>query len=606
MINRKKNFLLRWSVSLLLLLVLVVVCNGVARRFDRRIDLTRAGVHTVSAETGKILARLEEPITIEYWVSDKMPSGLQNLRRDTVDYLDEFQRAASAAGAKVEIQVRDPNRLIEAYVQEKEAAGEVPESNPMQAFLGGPVAPADEKKQELARQGIPELQGRSFKDDGFEIVPFYSALLLKYLDRETEGIPVHSNLEGLEYELVSRIVKLSMQEKPVVAFFHGRPEDQISTTPDGRPLPEPTGHFTPFIEQILGERFEVVTTDLSKEQPIAEQAVLLFVAEPNATTPRQRYELERFIADGRPVVFFASTTSGKLDQSVQMTPLAPGLDETLRAWGIQIQPHQMIASEQCGSITIMQNTPLGPMQRPVPLPLCPLASGNGLDGTSPLTRGIGSIVFPFASPLIINQEVASAAGLDVTVLARSSSDAWLATFRPNFTLQMRDKPKDPSLLSQHNLALLIEGTFPMTFAAGTPIPAWDPSEETSDQDGATVPQVDARASRVLLLGSADMAKYGSLIQYRQNVQFLLGATEALALDPALATIRSKVQIPSALRDTTREERRVVSYGNMVGIPMLLLMYYMVSMARRHRSAQKYESEFRSRSIAEEDLEEVVQ
>ncbi|MEE2890135.1 MAG: GldG family protein [Planctomycetota bacterium] len=604
MIERKKKFLLRWGVSLVVLFVLLVICNGIAQRFDRRVDLTRAGVHTVSAETGRILAGLEESITIEYWVSEKMPSGLQNLRRDTVDYLDEFQRAASAAGARVEILVKDPNRVIEAYVQQKEEAGEVPETDPMQAFMGGPVSPADEKKRELAQQGIPELQGRSLKDDGFEIVPFYSALLLKYLDREKEGIPVHSNLEGLEYELVSRIVKLSMRQKPVIAFFHGRPEDQISTTPDGRPLPQPTGHFSPFIESVLMGRFEVVPIDLSEQNPVPEEAVILIVAEPDGTTARQRYEIERFIADGRPVIFFASTTAGKLDQTVQMTPLAPGLEETLQAWGIQIQPHMLVASDECGSITIMQNTPLGPMQRPAPLKLCPMATGNGLDGTSPLTRGIGSIVFPFASPLIVNETVAATAGLEVTVLARSVRDSWLAPFSPSYTLQMRDKPKDPASLAPRNLALLIEGVFPTTFEEGSAVPPWDPTAETDGGSAPTVGALDARSSRVLLIGSADIAKYGSLIQYRQNVQFLLGAIEALALDPDLATIRSKVQVSSALRDTSRQERRLASYGNMVGIPLLLLVFYMVLVARRHSSAQKYESQFLSKRRAQQ-VEEVT-
>ncbi|MGE4631984.1 MAG: GldG family protein [Planctomycetota bacterium] len=605
MIERKKKFLLRWVVSLVVLFVLLVICNGIAQRFDRRVDLTRAGVHTVSAETGRILAGLEESITIEYWVSEKMPSGLQNLRRDTVDYLDEFQRAASAAGARVEILVKDPNRVIEAYVQQKEEAGEVAETDPMQAFLGGPVSPADEKKRELAQQGIPELQGRSLKDDGFEIVPFYSTLLLKYLDREKEGIPVHSNLEGLEYELVSRIVKLSMRQKPVIAFFHGRPEDQISTTPDGRPLPQPTGHFSPFIESVLMDRFEVVPIDLSEQNPVPEEAVILIVAEPDGTTARQRYEIERFIVGGRPAIFFASTTAGKLDQTVQMTPLAPGLGETLQAWGIQIQPHMLVASDECGSITIMQNTPLGPMQRPAPLKLCPMATGNGLDGTSPLTRGIGSIVFPFASPLIVNETVAATAGLEVTVLAKSVRDSWLAPFSPSYTLQMRDKPKDPGSLAPRNLALLIEGVFPTTFEEGSAVPPWDPTAETDGGSAPTVGALDARSSRVLLIGSADIAKYGSLIQYRQNVQFLLGAIEALALDPDLATIRSKVQVSSALRDTSRQERRLASYGNMVGIPLLLLVFYMVLVARRHSSAQKYESQFLAERRAQR-VEEVTQ
>ncbi|MGE4619155.1 MAG: GldG family protein [Planctomycetota bacterium] len=604
MIERKKRFLVRWTVSLVLLLTMIVICNGVARQFDRRIDLTRAGIHTVSPETGKILARLQEPITIEYWVSEKMPSGLQNLRRDTVDYLDEFQRAATAAGAKVEILIQDPTRQIEEYVQQKEEAGEIPEPDPMQAFMGGPVSPADEKKRELAQQGIPELQGRSIKDDGFEIVPFYSALLLKYLDRETEGIPVHSTLEGLEYELVSRIVKLSMRQKPTIAFYHGRPEDQIASTPDGRPLPQPTSHFAPFIDSVLKERFEVVSISLTEDSTIPEEAVLLIVAEPNVTTPRQRYEIERSIANGRPVLFFASTTAGVLDQSVQMTPLVPGFDETWSSWGIQMQPNQLVASNECGSITIMQNTPLGPMQRPAPLSLCPLATGNGLDGTSPLTRGVGSIVFPFASPLIINEEVVAAAGLEATVLARTDPGAWLAPFGPSYTMQMRDRPADPSLLASRNLALLIEGTFPVTFVEGESVPAWNPEAEATVSDGPKVPAVSPRPSRVLLLASADIAKYGSLVQYRQNVQFLLGSIEALALDPDLATIRSKVQVSSALRETTRDERTLASYGNMLGIPLFLLVFYMVLVARRHASAQKYELEFDSRSAVEPQVEEV--
>ena len=605
MIERKKKFLLRWVVSLVVLFVLLVVCNGIAQRFDRRIDLTRAGVHTVSAETGRILAGLEESITIEYWVSEKMPSGLQNLRRDTVDYLDEFQRAASAAGARVEILVKDPNRVIEAYVQEKEEAGEVSQQDPMRAFLGGPVSPADEKKRELAQQGIPELQGRSIKDDGFEIVPFYSSLLLKYLDREKEGIPVHSNLEGLEYELVSRIVKLSMRQKPVIAFFHGRPEDQISTAPDGRPLPQPMGQFSPFIDSVLKDRFEVISIDLSEQNLVPEEAVMLIVAEPDGTTARQRYEIERFIVDGRPVIFFASTTAGKLDQTVQMTPLAPGLGEMMQAWGIQIQPNMLVASDECGSITIMQNTPLGPMQRSAPLKLCPMATGNGLDGTSPLTRGVGSIVFPFASPLIVDDVIAAAAGLEVTVLASTERGSWLAPFSPNYTRQMRDKPEDPGSLAPRNLALLIEGVFPTTFEEGSPVPPWDPTTETDGGNAPIVGALDARPGRVLLIGSADIAKYGSLIQYRQNVQFLLGAIEALALNPDLATIRSKVQISSALRDTSRQERRLASYGNMVGIPFLLLMIYMVLVARRHSSAQKYESQFLSARRAQQ-VEEVTQ
>jgi ABC-type uncharacterized transport system involved in gliding motility auxiliary subunit len=159
--HRKSQFATRWISSLGLLVLLLVICNMIAIQFDQRIDLTRIGIHTVSPETGRILSELGEELTIEYWVSEKMPSGLQNLRRDTVDYLEEFQRSATGAGAALKVQVINPSRIIEEYVRTKEESGDVPAQDPAQALMGGSTSFADEIKQQLAQQGIPELQGRS-------------------------------------------------------------------------------------------------------------------------------------------------------------------------------------------------------------------------------------------------------------------------------------------------------------------------------------------------------------------------------------------------------------------------------------------------------------
>ena len=591
--QRLSNFMTRWVSSLILLTVLLVICNAISLRFDQRVDLTREGIHTVSPETGRILSELPEELTIEYWVSERMPSGLQNLRRDTVDYLDEFQRSAKAAGADLKVQVLNPNRIIEDYVKEKEKSGDAPDQNPMQALLGGAASFADEIKKELAQQGIPELQGRSFKDDGFEIVPFYSALVLKYLDRDAEAIPVHTNLEGLEYELVSRIAKLSSTSKPVIAFFHGRPEDLI-TESNGTPLPQPISHFDPFVNDILTDRFDVRRIDLTRESMIPEEAALLIIAEPNATTPRQRFEIERSIASGRPAFVMASTTSGTLDQRLQFTPLTPGLSPTLRMWGVETVENVIVASNECGSIEILRPGPFGSQFRQAaPFHLCPAASGNGLDGTSPLTRGVGSIIFPFATPFVINQEMAAAAGIEISILASSSSGSWLARFSPGYTAEMDSRPQDPGSLAARHLCLLLEGTFPTTFEEGTPVPPWDPSEETDATTDPTVAAIASRPGRVLLLGSADIAKYASLSLYQQNVRFLVGSIEALALDPDLAKIRAKIQVSSALRETERSERNLATYGNMVGIPLILLLIFMVYSASRTGASYAYENKIHS-------------
>ncbi|OUU25026.1 MAG: hypothetical protein CBC13_02610 [Planctomycetia bacterium TMED53] len=605
MIERKKQFLIQWIASIAVLVVLLVLVNGVARKFDQRLDLTAAGIHTISPETGKILSRLQEPVTLEYWVSERLPSGLQNLRRDTVDYLDEFQRAAAEAGGRVEVKVIDPARVIEQYVKEQSEDGEEKEPDPMAAFMGGPTSPADTKKQELAQQGIPELQGRSVKEDGIEVVPFYSAIVLKYLDRESEGIPVHTTLEGLEYELVSRIAKLTLESKPVLAFFQGRPEDVITQGPDGTPLPAPMSHFDPLLDA-LGERFEIRKVELTEESLVPDDAQLLIIAEPNGTTPRQRFEIENSIRSGRPVLILASTTSGSMDRGFQLTPLSPGMSESFGPWGIDIQPNMIVSSQsQCGSIETVTEGPLGLRMRvPQPFPVCPGSAGNNLDRTSPFTRGVQAIIFPYASPLIVNQEVAKAAGIEITTLASSDGDAWLTPFGPSVTGAMVTPPKDPALQKNRVLALVAEGKFPATFAAGSKVPSWDPTLEITggEEDAPLVQETESKESRILLVASADMAKYTSLSMYRQNVGFLMGSIEALALDPDLAKIRGKVQISSSLRETTREERSIATYGNLVGVPLLLAVIYGLMSASRRSASRHHEAMYMLKVPAEGDDE----
>ncbi|MDE0961301.1 MAG: GldG family protein [Planctomycetota bacterium] len=598
MSHRKSKFATHWIASLGLLVLLLVICNMIAIQFDQRVDLTRIGIHTVSPETGRILSELGEELTIEYWVSEKMPSGLQNLRRDTVDYLEEFKRSATRAGAQLKVHVINPSRIIEDYVRKKEEAGDVPAQDPAQALMGGSTSFADEIKQELAQQGIPELQGRSFKDDGFEIVPFYSALILKYLDRDFEAIPVHTNLEGLEYELVSRIAKLASSAKPVIAFFHGRPEDLITTDASGNPLQQPVSHFDPFVNDILKERFDVRRIHLTKDSLVPEEASLLIIAEPNVLTDRQRFEIERSIISGRPAMVMSSTTSGTLDQRLQFTPLAPALSRSWRMWGVETVENVLVASKECGSIEILREGPFGSQFRqPVPFNLCPSASGNGLDGTSPLTRGAGSIIFPFATPYVINQEMAEQAGIEISVLAKSSDQSWLPKFSPGYTKEMDTVPTDPGQLAVRNLCLLLEGQFPSTFAEGTAVPPWDPTEETDLEEAPKIASLPGQPGRVLLVGSADIAKYASLSMYQQNVRFLVGAIEALALDPDLAKIRAKVQVSSALRKTERSERNLVTYGNMVGIPLMLLVMFLVYSGSRAASSAAHENRVNSEEVS---------
>lgn len=600
--NRRGNFYKASAISLVVLIALLVIANLLSGRFDLRLDLTRHQVHTVSAETEEILDNLQERLTIQYYVSEEMPAGLQNARRDTIDYLQEF--VTSADSGLVSLEVIDPYQLIDAYVKEEEAKGEKPEAQaPANPFLAQASTPADEKKQELARQGIPELQGRSFKDDKFEIAPFYSAIVLKYLDRENEVIPQHISLEGFEYELASRILKLSSSSKPKIAFFHGRPEDVVQLQQDPRaPGPPTMSHFQPFLVQVLGERFDVVEVSLSEESTIPEDTALLIVAEPNGTSDRQRYEIERFISSGRPAIIMASGSSGTLDTQMAITPLQPGLEETLKAWGVTLGS-EIVASVDCGSIEIVnRNNPFNlPVRSQAPLPTCPAASASGLNSDSPLTRTVRALVFPYASALSTDAERLGEQGIELVELARTSDSSWLNSWRPNVTREMVTEPTDPGRLGSHLMALMLNGKLPSTFAAGDPLPPWtDPGAEGGSEEGTETPSGDlvsvvapleVAESQVVIVSCADFAKVQSLQLYQQNISFLLASVEALALGGNLVKIRGKNQVLAPLRTTEKWERNLATYGNLMVLPLLVVLVGLGFFLKRRSHAQRLEEEY---------------
>ncbi|HIA27587.1 MAG TPA: hypothetical protein EYN79_05635 [Planctomycetes bacterium] len=448
---------------------------------------------------------------------------------------------------------------------------------PSNPFLAQPSTPADEKKQELAREGIPELQGRSFKDDRFEIAPFYSAIVLKYLDREDEVMPQHVSLVGFEYELASRILKLSTSKKAKIAFFHGRPEDVIQVQQDPRaPGPQSMSRFQPFLVQVLGDRFDIVEVSLSESSMIPEDAGLLIVAEPNGTSDRQRYEIERFIASGRPAILMLSTSTGALDAQLAITPLQPGLDQTLATWGVSIGS-QMISSVDCGNIEIVsRDNAFGlPVRQRTPLPTCPVARGSGLNPDSPLTRSAQVLVFPFSSPLSTDAQGLEEAGLELVELARTSDGSWLNTWQPNVSREMVIEPDDPGLLGSRLVALMLSGTFPTSFVAGDPLPQWPaaPADGESEPPAnvSVIPPLEGSETQVVIVGCADFAKVQSLQLYQQNISFLLASVEALALGGDLVKIRAKNQAAAPLRSTKKWERSLVTYGNLLLLPLLVVL-----------------------------------
>ncbi len=630
---RRNIFLMRWIVFAVLLLGALVLTQRVADRHDRRLDLTEAKLSTISPETARILSRIEDKVTITYFASERVPAGFQNLRRDTIDFLEEYERTS---GGRVEVRAVDPYTLIEDFVEEKKAEREAEklakgtngdsEEGPDDSADPGTeealatndltataeerqeLVWADDKKKALAGEGVPELRGQSIQDDSFGYVNFYSTIEIRYLDRDPQYIPVHQRLEGFEYELASRIVKMTATDKPKVAFFLGKKDDviELPRNPQLPPdMPPQTMHvYEPLLRDVLEEQFTVEQIDLTEESGIPGDAKLLIVAEPHLLNDRQVYEIDRSVATGRPTIFLVSSATGSLEEStLGLSPLEPRLNTIFEKWGLSMG-REVVSSLECGTIEVVRSQQGIRFRRALPFPLCPQVRGRGLNQESPLSQGLASLVFPFATALQPNPLVLEQNGITFTPLATTDKQAWLSHFTPTVERGMMEVPGDPSRRKTFVLAALLEGKFPMRFRTGDPIPRWKSTLLDENGDPGTagetaaeielIPPLESAPGRVVVIGSADIGKYAALSMYRQsssNLSFLSGIVETLALGQDLVQIRAKAPIPRPLDDTTSSQRWWASYGNIVGVPIAILLLALCRFLLRRTSARAYEARF---------------
>src|SRR5207244_4710608 len=81
----------------------------------------------------------------------------------------------------------------------------------------------------------------------------------------------------------------------------------------------------------------------------------------------------------------------------------------------------------------------------------------------------------------------------------------------------------------------------------------------------------APRGRVVVVGTGDFASDRYARNSPENLVFVENAVDWLAQDDALIAIRSKNRAPPPLVFTSAATRRAVKYGNVFGLPLLLLV-----------------------------------
>jgi ABC-type uncharacterized transport system involved in gliding motility auxiliary subunit len=299
---------------LVLLAVLFLAINLFSNIVFRsaQVDLTQNKLFTLSQGTENVLAKIDEPITLKFFYSERLANEFPQIRTYATRVRDLLQEVRDRANGKVILEVIDP----EPYSGDEDLA--------MSLGLKG----ARTTEGDIIYFG---LVGTNLVD-GIEQIAFFADERQQYL----------------EYDVTRLIQNLNRPKKPVLGIVTNLPMD----TGAGGLMEAMRGQSKPYmIYEELRERFEINFLEQNFVKVPSDVDVLL-VAHPRPLNDTTLYAIDQFVMRGGRVLASVdphsevSLTSGSTGQPVQGYTEASDLGPLLSAWGVDFDKTHIVGDRK--------------------------------------------------------------------------------------------------------------------------------------------------------------------------------------------------------------------------------------------------------------------
>lgn len=554
-----------------------------------RYDLTEGKHFTVSDASKKILQNLKAPVTAKLYFSpaDKMPTGMKTLEQDTVAKLEEF-RVASQGKLQYKVYHLDPNNLRPAASEEDSLENLTQE-------------------ERLHLKGVQPFQIQSIDSDEVGVRLIYAALSLGYKEKSEEIIPqlVPEMLSSLEYDVISRIHRMTMEEKPRVGLF--APYQEQDVDPQMQALMMQLGGGAPsrrvddydlLSQGLAAEGYEIVRFDFTREDPIPAGIKTLVILEPMGLNQRQLYEINRFVAGGGSLFMAVQNYEYQYDPSgarlrIVATQKSPGVNVLLQQWGLGVDEN-ILADEQNQVISLAGAGQLGPFALTVPVktPLQIIVSTDAMNEDISISSQLPALFYLWGSAVDFDAKFLREHKISAKTLFHSSPYSWTVPYESS---EMNAKSLDPEKSIRRGpfaLAVFLQGQFPDAFA-GTEVPAWPGEENPQIEKEAGL---EAQPAKVVLTGASTMFER-QLIQSGGHYTFILNALDVLTLGDDLVQIRSKKPVNRTIGRVSREEKILWRFLVSGLTPLVFASLGILFAFWRARSKQSYLKSLVSKSTS---------
>ncbi len=491
-------------INLLLFIGIIVFVNLLSLNLYTRIDLTRGQVYTLSKVSNDLMKSLTDRLVVKAYFTKDLPPELSDVRQYTKDLLAEYR---SASGGRLYFEFIDPTNEVD--------------------FT-----------EEAKKQGISPVQVNYWENDKRVARDAFLGLVVLYHGKN-DVIPVVQNTRGLEYEITSKIKKLTATNLPIVAIYENinMAEQIVKAFPfiqqDQIPqILQRMQYDTNLKEQVMakaddmhevkkliGENYEIRSTDLNMPLQDDVQA-LIFTSATDSLEINQLFNIDQYLMSGGNILFFQDNL--QVGQSV--APIKSNLLDAMEHWGIVMKDEIVLdrASAQ------RQNL----FGAAISMPYVPII--NKVNPDNPIVSSLSNLVMYFTSPIDTS---AAKPGQTVQPLLWSSEQ----TATSSYYMFQQDIEKfnqgNMGYIGSQVLAALYSGSFDSYF-----------SDDEAPDFADSLNHTDK--GRILMVADSEFLRNNGQRGVSPNQIFALNALDAMSQNVDLIRLRSR-EVEFSPLDITR-------------------------------------------------------
>ncbi len=533
-----------------------------------RMDLTRAGLHTLSDETRAIAGRLGGRLEAELVFSRDLPPQIGEVERRLEDLL-------------------------------RSVAGALPSGLSLRRTHPEDLPPA--QLAELARRGAGPLLFTERAADETSAREARATLLLSSLGREQAlAFPDAASAEPLEFRLALALGRLAgdpaARGRIVVASDAPRLSPaEAHLEYQTRGLFAPTGADVYALARRGLERagFEVVTRAPASTEALGEADLLVWLQPRRDIGPMLAALATQLSRGGRALVaaqHFVIRSRQPAAQGFRTVhwpePQFPDLDTRyLPELGIELV-REVLCDSSVATLELPTEVErpgagwdLVLQQASQPFQIRALASHFA--PAEPAVRGLSDQLFLCGNRIALDRQRLAQRGLSARVLIETTPQAWSIDWKGGFLDPRALDPGPQSRLGPQPLAVLVEGSFPPLTSQGA---LAAPSESQDALEGAAEGQL-------LFIGCSELFKNAHLARagFRGD-QLLLDAAASLALGPEYGRIAARRAVDPGFEPPPPAQRLRLRAWSVGAAPALLALATLAWRAIRRRGLPRRPTE----------------